>query len=173
MTALKDLPISELISIVEQYPWFGAARKELSIRTGELRDAALYVGDRGILFHLAPEDTKKQSGETLKEVLGSTDNGKKHLEVRVVGGDYFTKEDYEEISKKEDTVPARTKAPAPAADADSSDSFMDMCTETLAQIFAEQGHFEEAKHIYSKLSLRYPEKNAYFAALIEKLGVEN
>ena len=50
---------------------------------------------------------------------------------------------------------------------------MDICTETLAQIYAEQGYPERAKVIYSKLSLRYPEKNTYFAALIRKLDAEN
>jgi len=44
------------------------------------------------------------------------------------------------------------------------------CTETLAQIYVDQGYYEQAKFIYSKLLLRYPEKNAYFAALIQKLG---
>ena len=42
-------------------------------------------------------------------------------------------------------------------------------TETLAQIFVEQGRYEEAKRIYSRLILEIPEKSAYFASLIEKL----
>ena len=49
---------------------------------------------------------------------------------------------------------------------------MAFCTETMAQIYAEQGYFEQAKDIYSKLILAYPEKNAYFAALIRKLNEE-
>ena len=47
--------------------------------------------------------------------------------------------------------------------------FTDFCTETLAQIYADQGYPEQARQIYSRLSLRFPEKSAYFAALIEKL----
>ena len=43
-------------------------------------------------------------------------------------------------------------------------------TETLAEIYAQQGYLEQAKNIYSKLILRYPEKSAYFATLIEKLN---
>ena len=49
------------------------------------------------------------------------------------------------------------------------DDFTDYCTETLAQIYADQGYPDQAKQIYSRLSLRFPEKSAYFAALIEKL----
>ena len=42
----------------------------------------------------------------------------------------------------------------------------------LAQIYAEQGYYDQAKRIYSRLLLKNPEKNAYFAALIEKFGQE-
>lgn len=175
MNLLKNLPLNELISVVEQYPWFGAARKELGIRTGELRSAALYMGNRRILFNLATEITGKQTGETIKEVLGTSESSTKPAEVRIVGGDYFSWEDYEEIGRSEDKVPSRPKTDRPAATIPqiNEEDFMDLCTETLAGIYAEQGHFEQAKNIYSKLILRYPEKNAYFAALIEKLGVEN
>ena len=42
------------------------------------------------------------------------------------------------------------------------------CTETLARIYLEQDYAQKAIEIYSKLSLRYPEKSIYFASLIEK-----
>ena len=45
----------------------------------------------------------------------------------------------------------------------------DFCTETLAQVYLEQGYPAEAKKIYSKLILRYPEKSVYFATLIEEI----
>ena len=54
-----------------------------------------------------------------------------------------------------------------------ADPVFDIFTETLAQIYAEQGYYEQAKDIYSKLILAYPEKNAYFAALIQKLDELN
>ena len=56
-----------------------------------------------------------------------------------------------------------------ASEGISETEFTDFCTETLAQIYADQGYPDQAKQIYSRLSLRFPEKSAYFAALIEKL----
>ena len=45
----------------------------------------------------------------------------------------------------------------------------DFVTETLANIYAQQGYYKKAIQIFEKLSLKYPEKSTYFAAHIEKI----
>jgi len=45
----------------------------------------------------------------------------------------------------------------------------EIATETLADIYATQGHKDKAIEIFQQLILKYPEKHIYFAAQIEKL----
>ena len=191
---LKKLNLDELNGVVNLYPWFGGARKELCRRMSELgegawsderyADAALYVGSRRIIAHLAHKGHRADySDAQVKELLrASIDEGvgEVHDEgqprrVIVVGGDYFSAKQYAEVRQEGDNAfgsmakgEDATVVPS-ASEGISETEFTDFCTETLAQIYADQGYPDQAKQIYSRLSLRFPEKSAYFAALIEKL----
>ena len=188
---LKSLTLDELVGTVSLYPWFGAARKELCLRMSRLggsdwgdaqyADAALYVGDRRRISDIVrasrrPDFSDKDLKALLKSFIApetAPDAGTEAPRgVRVVGGDYFSQAEYDRVRKGEDAVFSRfaaQKAPVPAAEGAPAEIEDRFCTETLAQIFAEQGYFEQAKSIYSRLGLFYPEKSAYFAALIENL----
>ena len=202
---LKKLNLDELNGVVNLYPWFGGARKELCRRMSELgegawsderyADAALYVGSRRIISQLAHKGHKVDySDHQVKELLRAyIDEGVGEIKdegaprrVIVVGGDYFSAQQYDAVRKEGDadfaamaksgiaTAPSQDTADTPvsslpARPAISESEFTDFCTETLAQIYADQGYPDQAKQIYSRLSLRFPEKSAYFAALIEKL----
>ncbi len=48
-----------------------------------------------------------------------------------------------------------------------------LATETLAKVYLQQGNTEGAIRIYERLMLKFPEKNAYFANLIQNLKKEN
>lgn len=48
-----------------------------------------------------------------------------------------------------------------------------LATETLAKVYLQQGNTEGAIRIYERLILKFPEKNAYFANLIQNLKKEN
>ena len=187
---LKDLALDELVGTVRLYPWFGAARKELCQRMSRLggadwgdaqyADAALYVADRRLVSDIVrgtrrPDFADKDLQELLKSFIAPepAPEAEAPRPVRVVGGDYFSQAEYDHVRRGEDKVFSRFAAQGKSEPVD-EEARMELddrfCTETLAQIFAEQGYFAQARNIYSRLGLFYPEKSAYFAALIEKLN---
>ncbi|MBO7562867.1 MAG: tetratricopeptide repeat protein [Bacteroidales bacterium] len=114
--------------------------------------------------------------------------------VVVVGGDFFSKDDLKSISPEEDMelklrnspfyrpveeAPKKEEEPVqPAAPKRSSlltedgkVNFDDLafCTETLGHIYAQQGFYDKAIDVFSKLILLYPQKSAYFAALVNDM----
>lgn len=189
---LRTLTLEELTGVVNLYPWYGAARKELCARMtrqggdawgqAQYADAALYVADRAKIAALLRrrDDAQYSDKDAMRLVraLLREDDARRSEEaavrpVRAAGGDYFTQAQYEGVRHGDDNVFSRfaaKAAPSPSEVAPETGPDLDFCTETLAQIYADQGYYEQARRIYSRLLLNFPEKNAYFAALIEKLG---
>ncbi|MEL6588703.1 MAG: hypothetical protein AAFQ68_01405 [Bacteroidota bacterium] len=65
---------------------------------------------------------------------------------------------------------ADTKTPDPGAS--SIEAGEELVTETFARLLVLQGKPEDAIDIYKKLSLRFPQKSAYFDAQIEKIRIK-
>lgn len=173
MESIKAIPTAELVEIINQYPWFNAARVELcrrKVRTGEAgcTEAALYIGSRALLYK--EEHTISESKYWDKDVEDFLRKAPER-KVKVVGGDFFSQDEYDDVVEDGDNVLANiaTKIIPSKKEAENNDIIDSFCTETLAEIYADQGYYEQAKYIYSKLILLYPEKNAYFATLIGKL----
>ena len=194
---LKTLNLDELVGVVNLYPWFGAARKELCLRMGEgwsdvqYAEAAMYVVAREKVAQMKRSSVHQDwtdadverllksyiSEKPKAEPAVARDEARGERRYYAVGGDYFSQEAYDQVSRTEDNVfsryAAKAKQERPAAAVRAEDPALGFYTETLAQIYAEQGYYEQAKEIYSKLILAYPEKNTYFAALIQKLDQIN
>ncbi len=192
---IKTLTLSELTGVVNLYPWYGAARKELCIRMMKIggdtwgkkdfADAALYLGSRAIVANIfRMKNVEDYSDKNVEELVRSCiqdvpaqENAPVSYErtVRVIGGDYFTQSEYDQIKHTEDNVfsnMARNIHSEKEKNVSGMDTSDEFCTETLAKIYTEQCYYEQAKNIYSKLLLKNPEKSAYFASLlgeIEKL----
>ncbi len=110
-----------------------------------------------------------------------SDVSKNEIRYIFVGGDYFTKEDLQSVEEvksfnigrlgsAEDTEDAVNETVVKDNNIDCLNGFY---TETLARIYAQQGYYEEAMEVYAKLILLYPEKSAYFAALVDKVKSKN
>ena len=194
---IKRLNLDELLGVVSIYPWYAGARSELCRRMADagtlseqqLSQAAVYLCSRRILSDMVRHkaDYSDSSVSTmLKSVMTEeapaaaepapaeeTPKDAAHAEARrifVVGGDYFSSSQYKEVRHADDSIfSGFATSEREDLSGELPEESFDFCTETLAQIYAEQGYTEEAKQIYSKLSLRYPEKSIYFASLIEKL----
>ena len=190
---IKKLNIDELIGVVNLYPWFSCARRELCDRMSRMgdawgeaqfADAALYRADRDMLADMLRKSFENDWSDTdveklLKSYISENDKVDSAAEakprtVHVVGGDYFSQSEYEAVRNSGDNVFSHYAAKARKEKNDSSSDVGEIAvyTETLAQIYLEQGYPEQAKRIYSKLLLAYPEKNTYFAALIAKIENE-
>ena len=188
---LRSLTLEELTGVVNLYPWFGAARKELCVRMArqggnawgldQYGREALYIADRRKVSDLvragAGEDCSDQDvHELLRSLLVSETpvSGEEQRTVKVVGGDYFSQAQYDHVREEGDGIFSRFAAKVTASESDDvregSDIADRFATETLAEIFAEQGCVDEARRIYSRLMLDNPEKSAYFASLIDKLN---
>ena len=185
---LKKLNLDELVGVVNLYPWFGGARKELCARmsstwgTAQFADAAMYIPSRekiSDMIRASADNDWTDSGveELLKSYISenTVEDATVSRRVHVVGGDYFSQAEYDKVRKNDDNVFSRYAAKAKQDHPydEQGVSEFDMYTETLAQIYLEQGYPEQARHIYSKLLLANPEKNAYFAALIQKIDELN
>ena len=183
MVELKDMPLEELTGVIETYPWFAGAHLELCRRmwemgagsgeTGQYATEALYIPDRGILSLMMREKADHKDRNIKIPVPAQPVQENRTVYVNV-GGDYFSREQYESVKQGSDNVfsrmagkirEERTQAESPSR----SSGPEDFATETLARIYLEQDRPEQAKRIYSRLVLEFPEKSAYFAALIEKL----
>ncbi len=120
-------------------------------------------------------DTSETEGDTNQPESAMTEGVNKNYRG---AGDYFSREQYERVRMEAREASAATTPSETASNADSFNLDRDVSldgfyTEALAEIYAEQGYFERAKDIYSKLILAEPEKNTYFASLIEKLNEKN
>ena len=187
---ISKLSTEELMGVINTYPWYGYARMELCTRMSEKglwtdeedSDAALYISSRRLISELLTSGQKVDCSDAdIAELLKSyihdaepeDENGAQTpsgQRVFVVGGDYFSQAQYDKVRRSTDGIFSSfaSKESDRVYDIPDEDK-MDFCTETLGRIYEQQGYYAEAKEIYSKLSLRYPEKSVYFATLIEKL----
>ena len=194
---IKKLNLDELVGVVNLYPWFSGARVELCERMSNMggdvwgvsqyADAAMYVGAREKLASMVRSSVKANLNDSdveqiLKSYISKSDavseeavSVPEQRRVHVVGGDFFSQADYDKVRRNDDNVFSRyaAKAKEDKSYEEVQAEDFDIYTETLAQIYAEQGYYEQAKNIYSKLILAYPEKSAYFAALIQNLNELN
>jgi hypothetical protein len=140
--------------------------------TGEIEERVVYM-DPGFsapqeedLLELDTENVEL-SGFEEQRVLQDQDSGPEISSAKQLQADLIEKF----IVANPRIEPVREKTDTPLIDI--SKPFVEeregFITETLARIYIRQGYFSRAIDIYERLSLKFPEKSSYFAALIEKV----
>ena len=175
---IHSLNLEELNGVISIYPWYAGARMELCNRMASMgaltetqaSEAALYVGSRRLLTNLLRKGKQDDFSDNYRPEPSSSDSNK----VFIAGGDFFSQSQYDSVKRADDNIFSKfaTQARENGYKEDlSEDEDTDgLYTETLARIYDEQGYPDKALEIYSKLSLRYPEKSVYFAALIDEIN---
>ena len=72
------------------------------------------------------------------------------------------------VAEQAKTLDSRSEAKVENLAAHSVEE-QEVYTETMAEVWAQQGNKEKAMEVYNKLSLLNPSKRAYFAAKIDSL----
>ena len=109
------------------------------------------------IFHLQSPEDKLSTPQSKKTVSLQPPKKTDHIIER------FIREEPQIKPPQADKLNLENKARKSAEDQ------LTLVTETLANIYVEQGLFPKAIAIYKKLSLKYPEKSTYFAARIVEL----
>ena len=188
--ALKDIPMAELEKLLELYPWYAAARKELFLRMaamGEeyrrdaLRRAVLYIYpdygafSEGYVLSSAADTAVFWEGAGDAEPACGPDLSEENRTRSVpVPEDSGTEAEVEKMGSEERprvyVVGGDYFMPEDLRKVQRNDLLVPDVpsgsrTETLARIYADQELYDRANEVYEKLILLYPEKSAYFAAL--------
>ena len=147
---LDEEPAEELLEILDEEP------EELPAEDEATSDV--------LLSSLEIDETEMEEPETMAEEIPAIDRVDKvkekysnHLITSFIKGEPGPIRADQETSLKGDVSLASIRE---------HDGFI---TDTLARIYVKQGLYAKAIYAYEKLSLKYPEKSAYFAAQIEKI----
>ena len=158
----KHFKIKEMI---ELFPYCETIRKiDLLIKSRNeditleetLTKTALYSSNRKNLFLLI----LKESNFTLFNKIYK--KGEVNLKTKLSFQDWLKSSTSNKVTKK-----VRTENNAKSINYNKNTD--DLMTETLAKLYIEQGHFNQALRAYQILRLKYPKKSSLFATEIKKI----
>ncbi len=170
---VESAPTEEYLqTLLERYPWFTTARMMLSRIVGKVDPVlSLYLATHpapGLLLHSAEGVVV---AEDSVDVVSASDT------TGTAGTDGSTIEVIDRfLARNRGRIVPHEGVPEGDIAVDSMVLDEDLATEELAEIYLAQGLKDQAKTMYTKLSLLYPEKSVYFAEIIARIdgnGADN
>ena len=149
---LTHLDSDRLTATIEQYPWWGTARIELAKRA---MDSQTLDSKSRVITLLHPASLAKYQAIDIDKLT--------HLSTDDII-DRFLKLDNYRITAEDGVADDLT-----TQNIEIEEGEEEYISEELAEIYLNQGLYEEAIDTYRKLSLLNSEKSIYFAELIAKI----
>jgi len=133
----------------------------------ESRDTGIETDSNEESFELIEIEGSKVEGEQEKSKQGSHFDISKYADVKKIteGDDLISNF----IKKQPQIKPPKNEDRNIDISTESIQEDSELLSETLIKVYIKQGLFKKAIESYHKLSLKYPEKNVYFASQIEIL----
>ena len=202
---IERLTLKTLEKYLDACPWYSAGHLEIYKRLSDtpasenlISNVATRLFSRQPLYEvyvkkngIAPTAIVAEQKRSQNEIIDlETSEKESDVKFYFVGGDYFSKKDFEQVKLDRSTPIDKFIADRPTLlrsalenkdventpttkeveyNIDSIFDDVDFFTDALATIYAEQGYYKRALEVYAKLILLYPEKSSYFAALVKDL----
>lgn len=151
--------------------WLNKTRKQYE----NIRPYADYYLDRPVPT-VKPVEKDELEHQIVENIFHQTSLEEVGRNTQTVPFELVTKQHHiiERFIKEEPhiTVPRADKIDTENKAKKSSEDSNELVSETLARVYVEQMLYHKALDIYKKLSLKYPEKNAYFASQIKYLELK-
>ena len=181
--------IQKLENLIKDYPYFLEPKlyylktlkeKKSKKYDSELRKIAISIYDRSWLFDWInlPWETKKDNNKTIEKDISVKMNfidWINHIESNKLNNNKSESVD-KKINLIETFINRPNKIEKEDLDKDQDDISIktitlenELMTETLAKIYLKQKKYKKAMDAFKILSLKYPEKNAFFADQIKKI----
>lgn len=141
-----------LESLVERYPWFTLGHYALLRNSGN-GEQLQYLNSR-IPFKPYPTILLDENDEVAFRKIDVVENAIEYFS-------QITPPQMPDMAAADDNVDVSVVSVKPDKE---------LVTETLAQIYRNQGHTQKAIEVYLKLSMKHPEKSAHYADIINEIG---